>query len=425
MGLAFRILSALLLGLAAGALLQSINPTLANSAVAGGRLIGGLWINALRMTIIPLVLSLVVTGVASAIAAAHAGALTSRAISIFLVFLVAAGCLGLATMIVLLQLWGPDPAAVKVFIHGLSSTHPNVPPQPASTELLQNIIPSNPVEAAAKGSILPFVVFALFLGFSIGGLKEDIRKLLTKIFEGVAAAMLRIVSWVLIVAPLGVFALALTLSSTDVRAFGVLLNYLLLVCAAGVVGTIAAYIVALVATPARFLTFVRAAAPAQVVAISTQSSLASLPAMLKGAQEMGVRQEVAALTLPLAVSMFRFTNPLVNTAVAVYSAHLYGVPLIAGAAALAVLTAVLTNFSSVGVSSQVSFFVTLVPVFAALGVPFEILAVLIAIETIPDMFRTLGNVSMDLSVAAVVNQSVHAHSKLSGDIAAAERERPA
>lgn len=422
MGLAFRILGALFIGLVVGALLQSVDPELADSAVRGGRLVGGLWINALRMTVIPLVLSLVVTGVASAIAAAHAGALTSRAIVIFIAFLVAAGVIGLGTMMILIQFWGPDPAATKVFIHGLSSAHGSIPPQPAPAELLQNIIPPNPVEAAAKGSILPFVVFALFLGFSIGGLKGEARTLLTKIFEGLAAAMLRIVSWVLIVAPFGVFALALTLSATDVGAFGVLLNYLLLACATGLVGTFAAYIVSLVAMRSRFLTFVRAAAPAQVVAISTQSSLASLPAMLKSAQDIGIRTEVASLTLPLAVSMFRFTNPLVNTAVAVYAAHLYGVPIVAGAAALAVVTAVLTNFSAVGVSSQVSFFVSLVPVFAALGVPFEILAVLIAIETIPDMFRTLGNVSMDLSVTAVVDQSITVRSKQNSVVSAAEQE---
>lgn len=406
MRLAIRILGALLFGFAVGALLQHFAPWLAQRAVQGGRLVGGLWINALRMTVIPLVLSLVVTGIASAIAAARAGALTSRSMLIFIGFLLIAGMTGLLAMTFFLRLWAPDPAAAKAFVHGLSSTHPTIPQQPAPTDLLRNIIPSNPVEVAAQGSILPFVVFALFLGFSIGGLKGDARKLLTRIFDGLAEAMLRIVSWVLLVAPVGVFALALTLSATDVRAVGVLVNYLLLVCGVGFIGTVAAYLVVLITMREQFLAFVRAAAPSQVVAISTHSSLASLPAMLKGAQQMGIKPEVASLTLPLAVSMFRFTNPLVNVAVVIYAAHLYGMQVAAGAAALAVLTAVLTNFSSVGVSSQASYFVTLVPVFAAVGVPFEILAVLIAVETVPDMFRTLGNVSMDLAVTTVVNRSL-------------------
>ena len=101
----------------------------------------------------------------------------------------------------------------------------------------------------------------------------------------------------------------------------------------------------------------KSSAPAQVVAISTQSSLASLPVMIKAARSMGVRDQTASLTLPLAVSMFRFTNPLVNICVALYVAHLYGITPAPAAILLAIATAVLTNFSVVGVASQASYFV--------------------------------------------------------------------
>ena len=150
------------------------------------------------------------------------------------------------------------------------------------------------------------------------------------------------------------------------------------------------------------LRFERAALPAHAVAISTQSSLASLPAMLKGAEAMGVPVATAGVVLPLAVTMFRGTQPAMNIAIAIYIAHWFGVAVSPGTVASAVTVAILLSLGSVSLPAQITFFASIAPVCVALGVPVAPLGLLIAVETIPDIFRTLGNVTMDLAATVAV-----------------------
>jgi Na+/H+-dicarboxylate symporter len=151
--------------------------------------------------------------------------------------------------------------------------------------------------------------------------------------------------------------------------------------------------------------FARAALPAQAVAISTQSSLASLPAMLKGAGVLGVPVSTAGLTLPIAVAIFRWTGPAMNLGVAIYVARWFGVALTPGTIAAAVVVAALTSLGSVSLPGQISFVSAIAPIAAVLGVPIAPLGLLVAVETIPDIFRTLGNVTMDLAAVATVSRS--------------------
>ena len=150
--------------------------------------------------------------------------------------------------------------------------------------------------------------------------------------------------------------------------------------------------------------FARAVAPAQAVAISTQSSLASLPAMLKGSAEIGVAPATAGIVLPVAVAIFRATSPAMNLAVALYVAHWLGVPIGPGQLAAGIATAAITTMGSVSLPGTVSFFASVAPVAFAMGVPIEALGLLVAVETVPDLFRTVGNVTMDVAVTAVVGK---------------------
>ncbi|MET0180901.1 MAG: cation:dicarboxylase symporter family transporter [Novosphingobium sp.] len=397
-GPALRILAGLVLGLLAGGALAAlawVDP----QRLGLVDLVGGLWLNALQMTVLPLVFTLIVVGVASTVTAARAGRLAGRAIAAFVVLLAVAGLLGAGAMTAFLGVWPLAAEAGAALRAGLDAAGAAIPAQPSTEALLRGIIPANPIAAAAEGQVLPLVVFAIFLGFAIGALEAVRRDAMVDLFRDLSAAMLTIVGWVLWIAPLGVFALAFVLAvRADVAVAGALAHYLALICAVAFLGTVLSYGIATVVGRRRLRDFARAAAPAQAVAISTQSSLASLPAMLHSARALEVPEAVSSVALPLAVAMFRFTSPLVNVAAAVYVAHLYGIAVDAPHVALAVGAAVLANFSVVGVASQASFFVGMVPVFAALGVPFELLALLIAVETIPDIFRTIGNVSMDLAV---------------------------
>jgi Na+/H+-dicarboxylate symporter len=139
------------------------------------------------------------------------------------------------------------------------------------------------------------------------------------------------------------------------------------------------------------------------VAFSTQSSLAALPAMVEGAQQhLGVPSRVTGLVLPLAVSLFRFTSPAANLAVVLYLASFYGIEPSAAHLVAAVGVAVVVSLGAVSLPGQVSFFASCVPICMALGVPIAGLPLLLAVESIPDIFRTVGNVTADVGVTGIV-----------------------
>jgi proton glutamate symport protein len=136
------------------------------------------------------------------------------------------------------------------------------------------------------------------------------------------------------------------------------------------------------------------------MAISTQSSLASMPVMLEATEQLGAPAKVRDLVLPLAVALFRITSPAGNIAVAVYVAHIYGVAVDPLQLAAGVVVAALVSLGAVGVASSITFFTTLVPIFMAMNLPMELLPLLLPVETLPDFSRTIGNVTGDVGVTA-------------------------
>jgi Na+/H+-dicarboxylate symporter len=215
--------------------------------------------------------------------------------------------------------------------------------------------------------------------------------------------MLIVIGWVLKLAPIGVGALAYGVGArTGAAAFGALLHYIVTVSAIGFLVLLAGYPVAMIFGRVSLLRFARTVAPAQAVAISTQSSLASLPAMLEASEALGASPATAGIVLPMAVAVFRATSPAMNLAVALYIAHWLGIPIGPGALAAGVCTAAITTMGSVSLPGTISYIASVAPVAIAMGVPIEALGLLIAVETIPDLFRTIGNVTMDVAVTVGV-----------------------
>jgi len=165
-----------------------------------------------------------------------------------------------------------------------------------------------------------------------------------------------------------------------------------------------AYLLAVLAGGQRFGAFARALLPVQAVALATQSSLASLPAMLAACRELGVRERSADFVLPLAVALFRMTSPTMNLAVVIYVAQLTGTPLPPAMLALGVVVAVLANFSTVSLPGTISYVTTIAPIALAMGVPIGPLGLLVAVELLPDLMRTVGNVASDTAVATVIDR---------------------
>jgi proton glutamate symport protein len=399
-----RVILGLIAGLAVGALLATVDEPAFGRIISLFEPVGLLWLNALRMTVVPLVVALLITGIASAAESAGTGRLAARALLLFLIFLIGAALLAALVTPAVLAWWPVHPDAAAALRAGLSHASVAVPDLPPFSEWITNIVPANPFAAAAEGAMLPLVVFALLFGFAAARVETSLRAALLGFFQAVVETMLVLIRWILWVAPVGVFALALGVGyRSGIGAAGALGFYLALMCALCIVVTIALYPIAVFMGAVPLSRFARAAAPAQVVAISTQSSLASLPAMITGAQaDLGVPTRVAAITLPLAVSLFRVTSPLLNLAIVLFVAHVYGVYLDPARLTAGVAVAVVTSFGVVGLPSQITFFTTTVPISLAMGVPTEMLALLLAVEVIPDIFRTVGNVTADLAVTTIV-----------------------
>ena len=224
-----------------------------------------------------------------------------------------------------------------------------------------------------------------------------------------AEAMVVIVHWVLCLAPIGVFALALGVGrQAGVRAAGLLLQYATTVAAVIAIATLVIYLVVACAAAPRSRDFAAAVAPVQVVAASTQSSLATLPAMIECARErLGVTPRIAHLVLPLAVAVFRYTSPLGNLGVCFFIAAMYGVEPSLLQMAGAIVVAVAVSIGSVGLPGQVSFIASVAPICAALGLPIDVLGILVAVEILPDIFRTVGNVTADVAVTTLVDRAGH------------------
>jgi Na+/H+-dicarboxylate symporter len=259
------------------------------------------------------------------------------------------------------------------------------------------------VSAAAEGSIVQLTLFALVFGLAASRLPEEQRAPLLGFFRAVADTMLVIVRWVLLLAPVGVAALGFGVAAKlGLGAGAVLAQYVAVQIAVVAVIGLAMYGVAVLLGRVRLADFARAAAPSQAVAFSTQSSLASMPPMLAGAERLGLKPGVPAVVLPLAVAVFRIAAPCSIVVATLAMARMNGVEIGFGALALVVGIATLNTLVIAGLPNQVTFFAAYAPPALAAGVPIELLPLLLAVDTIPDMFYTVANVTADLAVTSAV-----------------------
>ena len=364
--------------------------------------VGEMWLRALQATIVPLVAALLFTGVTQTLATASAGAVARRSLGLFLLVLAfSAGMALLVTpaLIAVLPIPADAGEALRQTLSGKDAG-----PVPGVAEFLRSIVPTNVIDAAANDRMLPLILFVSVFALAVSRLKGPQRDVMTTFFAALASAMLVVIGWVLALAPFGVFALSLAVAAQSGTAvIGALAHYILIVVLTGTVVFLAGYVVALVLARKPLGAFARAMLPVQTFALSTQSSLASLPVMLGACRDLRVRESTSEFVMPLAVALFRATSPAMNLAVAIYVAHLYGIavpPLMMVAGGL---VAILVSLSSVSLPGSISFVASVGPIAIAMGVPVEPLALLVAVEMLPDLMRTLGNVTMDVAVTAAVD----------------------
>ena len=400
-----RVMLGLALGAIIGLVLAWSDTSLAAKVAAMVQPIGKLWLNALQMTVVPLVLALVIIGVTTASDTASSGRTARRALLVFVVLLSFGSFFTALAAPALLSLVPRDPALAQA-LSGPTEAAAAVAASTGWSDALTAIIPSNAIAAAAQSAMLPLVVFALFFGFALTRIEKPRRDLVVDFFQAIADAMIVIVRWVLWAAPVGVFALVLAVCAQSglsmVSALGV---YILLQCVLYLSVTVMMLPVAVYWGGEGIRKFAAAILPAQVVAASTQSSLASLPAMLEIAQRrLGYSPQVTALVLPMAVSLFRINSPVQYVSAAAFIAWAYGIDLSAAQLATGAALAVIISCGAVGLPGQVSYMATNLPVTQAMGLPIAPLGLLLAVDTIPDVFATVGNVTADLAATSVVSK---------------------
>jgi proton glutamate symport protein len=416
MSQAFRILTALIVGLLLGIALAKWAPGAGAWIFAFTSKIGSAWLHGLQMVIVPLVVALLVIGIAASAEAARAGRIAARAILAFIVILWVNTIMSAVVTPLLLRTF-PLPDAWGEALRASLKSAKAAGQVPSLGDFFDKIVPTNVIGAAAADAFLPLTVFAMVFAFAITRLEPAPRKLLVDFFQAIADAMIMIIGWVLLLAPIGVFCLAFGVGmETGAAAFGALAHYVAIVSTLGIIVLFSAYPLAAIGARAGLGRFARLVLPSQVMAISTQSSLATLPAMLRSSEALGARASTAGVVLPIAVAVFRATSPAMNLAVALYVANLTGTHIGPGQLAAGIATAAITTMGSVSLPGTISFFASVAPVASVMGVPIEALGLLVAVETVPDLFRTLGNVTMDVAVTATI-------SRRSGDTPESETDR--
>lgn len=364
--------------------------------------LGAIWMAALQMTVLPLVVLKLLAAIVSAPSNESLGRLGLRTLLVFIVMLAAAGLLTLVIAPPFIALYDADPATLASL---RASTEIPADARTATGSAL-SLLPRNLIAAASKGDILPVLLFTAVFAIAITRLPDEQRVPLTTTFQGLSAAMLKVVHWILFATPVGVFALTYSPAlRAGAGAAGMLGAFILLVSALLLVFTLLLYPVTAIFGRTSMRTFARAVAPAQLVAVSTRSSIASLPALIEGAtQYLRLPATSTGFVLPLTVAIFKINRPISTMAKLLFIAHVYAVPLSAGTIAVFLATVMLLSFSSAGVPDGGTAFATL-PAYLAAGLPIEAIIVLEATTTIPDIFKTLVNVTADMSAATMLSRS--------------------
>jgi Na+/H+-dicarboxylate symporter len=383
--------------------------------------VGTLWVNAIRMTVIPLVVSLLITGVASASDMRSISRMGGRTLVVFVMLLAGTAVVVMPLALTLFQLLphrvelvalpaGAVEAAGEIAASGQVQTF--------STWLV-SLLPSNPIAAAATGAMMPLVLFTLLLALAIARSPEPARATLLGFFQALGEAMLTLVRWVVMLAPVGVFALVLPLAvHAGAELAGAIGVYIAAYSVGNVVVTLMLYPVIAMAARIPMRRFARAALPAQLIAFSSSSSIASLPALVESAERgLALPARVTGFVLPLAVSTFKIAAPLSWTVGALFVGWFYGVPMHGAQLATIAFAAVFLAFAVPGIPRGA--FIMLTPLFLAIGLPVEGIGILIAVDAIPDTFSTVLNVTGDLAAAALVARGERAVSERVDPISAA------
>jgi Na+/H+-dicarboxylate symporter len=387
----------LVLGLVVGLTASATGNGWLLALAKGSAPFGVVFMNAIKMVVIPLIMTVIFTSIARLGDPRKLGRIGGQALAYYWLTLIPAIAIGMATMMSGLQFVGELPMP--------ATTAATVPELPGFVDFLVSLVPANPFAAASNGTLLPLIVFTALLAAATGTLPAGRRDRLVDIADTASEALIKLVWWILYLAPIGVFgltapvtaelgwSLVISLGVFIICVFVGLVIFLLLVTLPLV------YLVAGIG-PVRYL---KGTFGAVSVAVSTTSTAAAIPVSLEETKkDLGVSATIADLLVPLGASMHRPGSALFQGAAVVFLAHLYGVPLPLAMVGAAMLATFLVSLTVAPVPS--SGVVTMAPALDAVGVPVAGLALMLGIDRIPDMLRSAVNVLSQISAATLVDR---------------------
>jgi len=411
MSLHARILTGLLAGAAAGTLVNFFaagNPIVTTLVASVAEPFGRVWLNGLIMVVIPLIISTVAVGVAGLGSLAHVGRIGLLTLLTFLVLTAAATGLGLLAVNVVQPGAGLDPAVTSRLMEtykGQAQGAIGLAQGALGINTFVNMVPRNPIGAAANGEMLAVIVFALFLGVGLTLVGRERAEPLRRVLESVGEVMVAIIELIMKLAPLAVFALIFAVTARfgfDVLAS--LIRYVLTVIACLAIFLFVAYAIAL-----RFVArrspadFFRKARIVMLTAFSTSSSNATLPTTLRVTEEeLRVPSKIAGFVVPLGATMNMNGTALFEGVTVLFLAQVFGVVLSLPAQVVVLLMSVVTAIGTAGVPG--GSIPLLMMVLGMVGVPMEGIAIVLGADRILDMCRTTVNVTGDMVTATVVDR---------------------
>lgn len=363
--------------------------------------LGTLWINAIRMPVLPLIVTMLIASIAGSKDTAAIGTLGARTLAVMISLLSLFAIIMTPLAQLLLGGLQFDPASTAA-LREAARFDPALLQQVSLREWLLSLVPNNPIRAAADGALLPLVIFSLAYGMALSRVSEGIRETHVRFCQGVADAMATIIRWVVVVAPIGVFALALSVGARlGAAAAGAIIVYILACVGCLVVAIALLYVITWRLGRVPLKVFAPAVLPAQTIAFTSRSSLAALPVLLTEAPaRLGIPASVAGFVLPLCAAIFKLNSPITWPLGAVLVSQLYGVDFGGTNLIIFAIGSVILSLTVPGIPSG-GFFVQ-APLYLAVGLPAEGLGILIAVDFIPDLFKTLLNLTSYATTAILV-----------------------
>lgn len=390
MKLTTKIFIGLLAGIAAGLALAG-SPELVNAYIAP---IGTLFLNLIKMIIVPMVFASLVVGAASTEDVRKLGRIGGKTIAFYLVTTAIAVIIGLVLANVM------QPGAGFTIPTDVVVEASDIPPL---AQTILNIIPANPLNALVTGNMLQIITFALFLGVGVTMVGEKGQPFLI-FFDSLAEIMYKITALIMNLAPYGIFGLITPVVAANGPS---VLFPLLKVILAVYIGVILHALIVYSSIVKIFgkmnpMKFFKGIAPAATVAFSTASSAGTLPVTIKSARDnLGVPNDIASFVLPLGATINMDGTALYQGICALFVAQVYGLNLSLAQQATIVLTATLASIGTAGVPS--AGFLMLTMVLTSVGLPLEGSALIAGIDRILDMARTTINIVGDAAVAVAVS----------------------